>query len=140
MAAVFRRDAAGDGAEQNRDKGRAFDQRIAFRQFAALQMIGQDSVFDRPEQRADDAEAEQRNEQNDDRVQREAGNRNDGNADFDKLQPLRDQSLVVAVGDLAADRGQEEIRRDENRAGERDQRSAILRRRAGTGSETPASS
>ena len=125
MAAVFRRDAAGDRAQENGDKGRAFDQRIAFRQFAALQMIGQDSVFDRPKQRTDDAEAKQRNEQNDDRVQREAGNRNDRNADFDKLEPLRDQSLVIAVCDLAADRGQEEIRRDENRAGERDQRPAI---------------
>ena len=60
MPPSFGRDAAGNGAKQDGDEGRAFDQRIAVRQFAALQMIGQDSVFDRPKQRADHAEAEQR--------------------------------------------------------------------------------
>ena len=35
------------------------------------------------------------------------------------------ERLVVTVGDLAAERGQEEIRRDEHRARERDQRLAM---------------
>ena len=51
------------GAEQDGDEGRAFDQRVAGRQLFALQMIGQDAVFDRPEQRRDDAEEEQRDEE-----------------------------------------------------------------------------
>ena len=37
-----------------------------------LQMIGQDAVFDRPEQRADHAEAEQCDKKNDDRMQRQS--------------------------------------------------------------------
>ena len=38
-----------------------------------------------------------------------------------ELQPLRHDRLVVAVGDLAAERRQEEIRRDEHRRRERDE-------------------
>ena len=50
--------------------------------------------------------------------------RDDGDADLGELQPLRHHRLVVAVGELAAERGQKEIRRDEDRGGERDQRLA----------------
>ena len=59
-------------------------------------------------------------------MQHEARDRDQCDADFDELQPLCDQRLVVAVGDFAAERGQEEIRRDENGTGKRDQRPAIL--------------
>ena len=52
----------------------------------------------------------------------EADDRDDRDADLGELQPLRDHGLVVAVGDLAAERRQEEIRRDEHRRRERDQR------------------
>ena len=47
---------ADDGADQNGDERSAFDQRVAGWQFFALQMIGQDAVFDRAEQRGDHAE------------------------------------------------------------------------------------
>ena len=52
----------------------------------------------------------------------EADDRDHRDADLDEFQPLRDHRLVEAVGDLAAERRQEEIGRDEHRAGERDQR------------------
>ena len=51
------RESAGDGAGEDGDKGGALDQGIAGRQFGALQMIGQDAVFHRPEQSAQHAEA-----------------------------------------------------------------------------------
>ena len=48
-----------------------------------------------------------------------------GDRDLDHLQPLRDHRLVEAVGNLAAERRQKEIGRDEDRAGQRDQRVAM---------------
>ncbi len=55
----------------------------------------------------------------------EAGDRDSSDGDLGKLEALGDERLVVAVGHLAAEAGQKEIRRDENRAGERDQRLAV---------------
>ena len=55
-------------------------------------------------------------------MQREAEHRDEGDADLGELEPLRDHRLVVAVGQLAAERGEKEIGRDEDRGGERDQR------------------
>ena len=53
---------------------------------------------------------------------READDRDDRDADLGELEPLRHHRLVVAVGELAAERRQEEVRRDEDRGRERDQR------------------
>ena len=76
VAAVLGRDAADDGAEQDGDEGRALDQRVAGGQFRALQVVGEDAVLDRPEQRGDDAEQEQSEEQDRDR----SGGRNPSTA------------------------------------------------------------
>ena len=54
----------------------------------------------------------------------------DGDADLGELQPLRHHRLVVAVGHLAAERRQEEVRRDEHRGRERDQRLGVPSRRS----------
>lgn len=43
--------ASTDGASQNRQKGAHLDQRVATDQFALAQVLGQDRIFDRPEQR-----------------------------------------------------------------------------------------
>src|SRR5271155_3048843 len=118
-------DAGDDGAEQDREEGAAFDQRVGRRQFPARQQVGQDAVFDRAEQRGERAEQQHRDEQNRQRVQREAGDRDNGGAKLDELDALRDKALVVAVGELAAEPGQEEERRDQRRAGERDERRGI---------------
>ena len=88
----------------------------------AGEMVRQDAVLDRAEQRADHAEAEQRDEQDRHRMRDEAGDGDQRDADLGELEPLRHQRLVVAVGQLAAEPGQEEVRRDEHRRGERDQR------------------
>ena len=47
-----------------------------------------------------------------------------------ELQPLRHDRLVVAVGHLAAERRQEEVRRDEHRRRQRDQGFGGRRRRS----------
>ena len=84
-------------------------------------MVGQDAVFDRPEQRRDHAEQKHRDEQQDQRMERKARDRNAGDADLGELEALGDEGFVVAVGELAAEPGEEEERRDQRRAGERDQ-------------------
>ena len=56
------------------------------------------------------------------RMHAEAEHRDEGNADLGELEPPRHHRLVVAVGEFAAERGQKEIGRDEDRGGERDQR------------------
>ncbi len=63
IAAVLGGKPAHDGAEQDGDEGRALDQRVAGRQLGAGEVVGQDAVFDRTEQRRDHAEQEQRDEQ-----------------------------------------------------------------------------
>ena len=66
--AAARGQTADDGAGENGDEGRAFDQRIAGRQLLAPQMVRQDAVFERAEQRGDHAETRQRDKQNRDRL------------------------------------------------------------------------
>src|SRR5262249_20377731 len=106
----------------------ALDQRVAGRKLGAGEMIGQNSVFDRAEQGAAHAETEKaEKEQADrdrvlaDRVQPEAQHRERRHANLGKLDALRDHGLVVAVGHLAAEGREEEIREDEYRRGKRDQ-------------------
>ena len=88
-------------------------------------MIGQNAVFDRTEQRGDDAEQEQRKEQDGHGVQAESEHRDQRDADLGELDPLRHQRLVVTVGHLAAERGEEEIGRDEHRGRQRHQRFGV---------------
>ena len=51
-------------------------------------MIGQNAVFDRAEQRADHAEAGQRNEQNNQRMGNESDHGNRRDADLESLRGL----------------------------------------------------
>ena len=124
-AAALGGDAADDGAEQDRDEGRTLHQRVARGQFATRQMIRQNAVFDRTEQRADHAEPNSATNRTGTECSTEAEHRDRGDADLDELQALRHHRLVVAVGDLTAERRQEEEGRDEDRARKRDQRFAL---------------
>src|SRR5262249_45431601 len=89
------------------------------------EMIGKNAVLDRPEQRSDDAKEEQRDEQQRHRMQAEADNGDEGNADLAEFESPRHHRLVVAIGELAAQRREEEVRRNENRGGKRDQRLGV---------------
>ena len=121
VAAILRRDAGDDGADENGKKGPALDQRIAGRQFGALEMVGQDAVFDRSEQRSDRPVQSDRDKQQNDRVDGEAHHRQHGNGDLEQLQALRHQSFVVAVGKFAAEARKQKERKDQRCAGKRDQ-------------------
>ncbi len=55
---------AHDGAEQDGNEGGAFNERVAGRELRAIEVVGQDAVLDRAEQRPADAETEQCQEQN----------------------------------------------------------------------------
>ena len=125
VAAARGGDAGRDRAEQDGKEGAAFDQRIAGRQFFASEQVGQNSVFDRPEQRAEHAEQKQRDKEQDQRVERKARHRHRGDEHFDKFDTLRDPGLIEAVGKFAAETGQEEVRPDEGGAGELNERRRI---------------
>jgi hypothetical protein len=125
VAAFARRQAARDGAEQDRDEGRTLDQRVAGRQFLTLQMVGQDAVFDRPEQGRDHAEQAERDEQHRHGMQDEAEDSDRRCANLGELQPLRHYRLVEAVGHLAADAREQEEGRNEEPARQRHQRLAM---------------
>ena len=66
-------------------------------------------------------------------MESEAGDSDRGDGDLGELEPLRHQGLVVAVGELAAEPGQEEERGDQRRASERDQGLGTRRPPPGTG-------
>src|ERR1700761_8148012 len=121
-------EAGHDGAEQDGEESPGLDQRVAGRQLLAFEKIGQDAVFDRTEQSGKRAEHEYGDEQQAQRMKGETGYRDRRGADLDKLDALRDKRLVVAVGELAAEAGEKKERRDQRRAGKRDQH-----RRIGTG-------
>ena len=126
--ADMQRHAAGDRAAENCEKGRALDERIARRKFLARQMIGQDAVFDGAEQRAGDAEENERAKERGDIGEQKAGRGQCRHGDLREAHPAHDPRLVIFVGELAADRRQKKKRRDEGRAGERHKRRAALGR------------
>ena len=121
VAAVLRRDAARDGAEQDREERRALDQRVTGRQLLAREVIRQDAVLDRAEQRRDHAEQAERYEQHPDRMIGKARNRDAAHRDLGELEAARHHGLVEPVGQLAAEAGQKEERRNERRGRKRDQ-------------------
>ena len=56
LAAASRRESGDDSADQDREKCPTFDERIAFRQLLAGEVVGQDAVLDRAEHGRDHAE------------------------------------------------------------------------------------
>ena len=113
------RDAAADRAEKNREESRGLDERIASRKLILAQLIGQDAVFHRAEQRREHAKQEKRHEQKGDGMQQHAGGRDGRRAHLGKLDLLSDAGLVETVGELPAEPRQEEERKDEQGARER---------------------
>ena len=126
VAAAFHRQAAGDRAGENGEKGRGFHESVAAGQFLPREAIRQNAVFDRPEQRAERAEQKQRDKQNLDGVRPKAGDRDARRGDFNQLDASRDGGFVEFIGELSAQRRQQEIRRHQHDAGERHQRGAGL--------------
>ena len=95
-------DVGHDGAEQDRQKRAALDQRIAAWQFFAFQKVRQDAVFHRAEKRAENAEHEQRGEQHAERMECESGHGQHGSKHLDELYALRDPRLVHIMVEVDA--------------------------------------
>src|SRR5208337_3786859 len=75
----------------------------------------------RTKQGGNDPEQEQHDEQERHGMQDKAEHGYERNPDLGKFEPLRHGCLVVTIGKLSAERGEEEIRRDEDCGGQRDQ-------------------
>ena len=117
--------------EDRGDEGRALDQRVAAGQLRLGEVIGQDAVLDRAEQSRQHAEHRQRDEEQGHGADDETGGRDCHGAELDELQPLRHLGLVVAVGPLTAERGQQERRRRQQDRSDEGERVGRLRRQLG---------
>ena len=123
--------AAGDGADQDRHEGRAFDQRVAGRELADRELVRQHRVFHRAEQGGDDAEQR--------RARRTAAAPNAGrsrpaakaaakiSANFSRLATT---DLTYLSASSPPRPGQDEEGKDEDRARDRHQRIAVAGRGA----------
>src|SRR5580658_2547961 len=89
-------------------------------------MIGQDAVFDRAEQRRNDSEPEQSHIEQRRRGERETGGGDHLNEDLREFEPPGDQSLIVRIGDLAAERRKRDRGQDENDRREQDFEAGVL--------------
>ena len=83
-------------------------QALARGQFLALEMIGQDAVFDRAEQRRDDAEQNSANISTGIEESAMPATARAAARDLGELQRSRHRCLVEAVGELAAKRRQQQ--------------------------------
>jgi len=106
--------STGQRANQDRNEGAGLDQRIAADQLLLLQVLRQDRVLDRSEQRRMQAEQEQCRHQHGEAVQREAGGSDNHDAHFKHLDHARQHRLVVLVRQLAGRRREEEKGQDED--------------------------
>ena len=125
-AALGRGETAEDEAADDRSVSRALDQRVAGDQLLAPQMIGQNAVFDRAEQRRDHAEPEQRRIEQRRRSKRKAGRGDHLNEDLREFEPPGDQRLVMRIGDLAPERGKRDRGQDEDDGREQDLEARVL--------------
>ena len=125
-AALGRRQAAEDEAADDRREGRALDQRVAGDELLAPEMIGQNAIFDRAEQRRDDPEPEQRHIKQRRRSKGEPGGGDHLNEDFREFEPPGDQRLVMRIGELAAERRKRDRGQDENDGREQDLEAGLL--------------
>ena len=73
-------ESAGDGAEQDGDEGRAFDHGVAGREFVCGEMVRQDAVFERTEQRRDHAEQKEGDKEDRNGLGGETGHRDPSRA------------------------------------------------------------
>ena len=129
-AALRRREAAGDEPADDCGEGRALDQRVGRNELLAPQVIGQDAVLDRAEQRRDAAKPEQGDIEQHQRRQNEPCGGDHLHAELCELQPPRDESLVVRIGDFASEGGKRDRRQDEHHRRDQDFRAAVLRAEA----------
>ena len=120
------RETADDEPADDRRESCALNQRIAGDELLAPQMVGQNAVFDRTEQRRDAPEPEQRHIEKGERREDESRRCDHLHADFRQLEPASHERLVVRIGDLASERRERDGRQNEDHRGEENLQAAVL--------------
>ncbi len=110
--------AAGDGADEDRERRARLHQRIAADQLVRVQRLRQDGVLHRAEQRRVQPHQEQRDQQQRQAAQHESGRAERHDGDLEQLDEADQPRLVVLVGELAGGGREQEERQHEQRAGE----------------------
>ena len=118
--------AAKNGAQQDGEEGPGLDQRIAGDEFAFLQMVGQDTVFQRPEEGGLGSHQKQHNHQQPDIAQQKTGPGQSHNRDFHDFDEHDEARFFQLVGQLPGDCGKQEIGQDEHAGGRGDQHARVV--------------
>ena len=111
-------DGADDLAEQDGDEGARLNQAVAHHQFAFFEVVGQDGVFQRAEQRGLRAHAEQHGQKQYGRLDIKTVGRHAHDDDFQYFDDAGETRFVVTGAELAGDGGKEEIGQDEQQRAE----------------------
>jgi hypothetical protein len=122
--------AAGDRADQDRDERSHLDHAVAADQLLGLQVLRQDRVLDRAEQRRVHAHQRERAHQQHEVVLPEARETHEHDHDLEQLDVADQPRLLELVGELARGRGEQHEWRDEHGAREVDERVGIEARHA----------
>ena len=120
-----------DRAQQDREECARLDERVARDQFVFAQVLRQQCVLDRAEDGRMCAEAEERREEERHAFQPEAHRAKSHDEDLGDLDDAGDERLVDAIGQCARCAREEEERRNEDRAGQHDERCGALARLLG---------
>ena len=114
--------AAENRPQEDRQERSCLDEGIAGDQFIVAQVLRKQGVFDRAKDSRVRAEAEEGREEQRDAAQPEAHRAKGHDGDFGELHEAGDERLVDAIGERARGTREEKERRDEDRAGQHDER------------------
>ena len=117
---------AEQGAAEDGDIGAGFDQAGAAEHFVALEVLRQDRIFDRAEERRVNPHRRQRGEQQRDVVEQKAGRPEQHDPDLGGFDDADDARLVMRVGELPGERRKQEEGGDEQAAGDGAERRFLL--------------
>ena len=123
--------AAEDGAEQDGQECAGLDEGVARDQFVVAQVLRQQGVLDGAEHGRVGAEAEERREEERYAFSPQTDRAEGHDGDFGQLDEARDVRLVDAIRERARSAREKEERRDEDRAGEHDERGGVQSRLLG---------
>ena len=113
--------SAKDRPKQDCEKGAGLDERVAGDELVLVQVLRKECVFDRAEDRRMRAEEEERREEQRHAFQPEPHRAHRHDDDLSDLDDAGDIRLVDAVGQRTRGAGEEEERRNEDRAGQHDE-------------------
>ena len=125
IAAAGHHDAGADGAGQNRQEGAHFHQGVTAHQLLLLEVLRQDRILHRTEQRRLRAHGEQHGEHQRQVVQQHPGGAGKHDADLGELDLADQRVLGELLAKLAAEGREQKERQDEQQGAEIDQQIAV---------------